>query len=58
MWLDDEPIVDAWGGPAPVDVQAARQVGEGVHHVVVEYANDGGDGMVQLRWELSPPPSG
>ncbi len=50
IWLDDELIVDAWDGPYLMRYEAIRTLTDGEHRVKVEYHNDDGPGLVQVRW--------
>lgn len=51
VWLDSSLIIDAWRDQGPTEYRAKRNVSAGNHTIKVEYYENGGGAVAQLRWE-------
>ncbi len=51
VWLDGTLIIDAWKDQGPTEYRATRSVSSGNHTVKVEYYENGGGAVAQVRWE-------
>ncbi len=56
VWLDGEPIVDAWVDQPPTEYRVNRTLAAGDHQLMVEYYNATGGGTSRVTWiSLAPP---
>lgn len=51
VWVDGNPIIDAWRDQAPTEYRANRSLSAGEHEIKVEYYENGGGAVAQVRWE-------
>jgi N-acetylmuramoyl-L-alanine amidase len=49
--LDGSTVIDAWRDQAPTDYAQDRTVSAGTREVIVEYYENGGGAVAQVRWE-------
>ncbi len=57
VWLDGEPVIDAWRDQATTTYTARRFVRGGEHVVRVEYYENWGEAIARVRWEQASPPA-
>ncbi|MCW5864680.1 MAG: discoidin domain-containing protein [Anaerolineae bacterium] len=51
VWLDGTLIIDGWRDQAPTEYRAERSLSAGLHEVKMEFYENGGGAVAQLRWE-------
>jgi hypothetical protein len=51
VWVDGNLIIDAWRDQAPTEYRANRSLSAGEHEVKVEFYENGGGAVAQVRWE-------
>lgn len=51
VWVDNSLIIDAWRDQGPTEYRAERNLSAGLHEVKVEYYENGGGAVAQVRWE-------
>ena len=60
--VDGETVIDFWGDHPATTLANRVEVGAGVHHIEVEYYENGGQAVVRVSWALdeqfTPAPSG
>jgi hypothetical protein len=54
LWLDDELIIDRWVDQGPTEHIAVRTLQAGEHELRMEYYENAGGAVAQLRWESVP----
>jgi hypothetical protein len=52
VWLDGNPILDAWYDQPAADYRVVRTLTGGEHEIRVEYYEYVGGAVAQLRWEM------
>lgn len=55
--VDGTRIVDAWKDQGPTEYRASRSLGAGQHEVKVEFYENGGGAVAQVRWEKGSAPT-
>ena len=56
VWLDGAQIIDGWKDQGATTYTATRALTAGEHEVKVEYYENGGDAVAQLRWQADTAP--
>jgi hypothetical protein len=51
VWVDGSLIIDAWRDQPPTEERANRSLSSGEHEIKVEYYENGGGAVAQVRWE-------
>ncbi len=51
LWVDNNLLIDQWHDQGATEYTAERDLGAGNHNVKVEYYENGGGAVAQLRWE-------
>ena len=57
LWVDHEPIIDAWYDGGAHEVRANTSLTQGAHSLRVEYYEHTGDAQVRVWWERISSPS-
>jgi len=56
VFIDGNPVIDAWQDQAATEYRQTRTISAGEHEVKVEYCENGGGAVAQVRWEKTAPP--
>ena len=51
VWVDGNMLIDAWRDQSATEYRANRNLSSGEHEVKVEYYENGGGAVAQVRWE-------
>jgi hypothetical protein len=57
LWLDGDPLIDAWHDQGPTTYTATRTISAGDHTIKVEYFEDAGGAVAQVTWSQSSGPA-
>jgi hypothetical protein len=57
VWVDGNLIIDAWRDQPPTEYRASRSLSGVEHEVKVEYYENGGGAVAQVRWEQGSCPN-
>lgn len=53
VWIDGSLIIDAWRDQGPTEYRTERSLSAGLHEIKVEYYENGGGAVAQVRWETA-----
>lgn len=57
VWVDGSLVIDAWWDQPPTEYRASSTLAGGEHEVKMEYYENGGGAVAQLRWEQLATPT-
>jgi hypothetical protein len=57
VWVDGTAVIDAWWDQPPTEYRAAITMTAGEHEVKMEYYENSGGAVAQLRWEPQATPT-
>ncbi len=54
VWVDGDPVIDGWYDHVQETFTANKSLGEGLHHIVVEYYERERVAAIQFWWAVAP----